>query len=83
MIADLLPVRLYWIGLRGVARMNGREVRLTTPPDIGTPMEALDYAPGEVSMVMPKRQGWRDMTPDEIAAARRLLEQLTTEGNAS
>ena len=78
-IADLLPVRLYWVGMRGVARANGVEVRLTTPPAIGTDMEAMDYAPGEVALVMPRRQGWRDMTPDEIAAARRLLEQLTKE----
>lgn len=80
MIADLLPTRLYWVGLRGVARMNGREVRLTVPPDIGVPLEAIDYAPGEVAAVMPKREGWRDMTAAEVAAARRLLEQLTAQG---
>jgi hypothetical protein len=78
-IADLLPTRLYWVGLRGLARMNGREVALSAPPDIGTTLEALDYAPGEVAVVMPRREGWRDMTAEEVAAARRLLEQLTAE----
>lgn len=63
----------------GVA--GGREVRLSAPPDIGVPLEAMDYAPGEVATVMPRREGWRDMTPAEIAAARRLLEQLTAEGS--
>ena len=81
MIADLLPTRLYWVGLRGVERLNGREVRLSAPPDIGVPLEAMDYAPGEVATVMPRREGWRDMTPAEIAAARRLLEQLTAQGS--
>lgn len=78
MIADLLPVRLYWAGLRGVARLNGREVRLAGPPQLpGVDVDAIDYAPGEVAMVMPKRQGWRDLTADEIAAARVLLAELT------
>lgn len=79
MIADLLPVRLVWNGLQGVARLSGREVRLTEPPDIGVEFEALDYAPGEVAMVMPRRDRWRDMTPTEIESARLRLEQLTAE----
>lgn len=81
MIADLLPTRLYWVGLRGVARMNGREVRLTAPPAIGLELDAIDYAAGAdgrvVAIVMPRRAGWRDMRSDEIAAALRLLEDLT------
>lgn len=83
MIADLFPTRLYWVGLRGVARLNGREVRLSTPPAIGVDLEAVDYAASAdgtvIAMVMPRRSGWRDMTADEIATARRLLEQLTRE----
>lgn len=81
MIADLFPTRLYWVGLRGVARLRGRECRLTEPPAIGVEFEALDYAAGAdgtaIAMVMPRRAGWRDMNTDEIAAARRVLEQLT------
>ena len=81
MIADLLPTRLYWVGLRGVARLNGREVRLTAPPDIGVPLDAMDFAPGQLATVQHPVEGERDMRPEERAAARRLLEQLTAEGS--
>lgn len=79
MIADLLPRRLYWAGMRGVARCDGHECRLTVPPHLpGLEIDALDYVPGELAMVMPKRAGWRDMTADERAAADALLRTLTT-----
>jgi len=82
-IADLLPTRLYWQGLRGVARLNGHEVRLAAKPELpGVDLVAVDYAPGEVAIVLPRREGWREMSAAEVAAARALLEQLTSEGNA-
>ena len=78
MLADLLPLRLYWAGARGLARKADREVRLTAPPHLpGLQIEAIDYVPGELAIVMPKREGWRDMTAAEIAAAAALLDELT------
>lgn len=81
MIADLLPTRLYFVAMRGgVARMGGVEVRLTEAPDLGNgPVDRVDYAPGEIAAVMYPRNGWRDLSPDEIAAAQALLERLTKE----
>lgn len=81
MIADLLPTRLHFAALRGgVARMAGVEVRLTEAPDLGAgPVDRCDYVPGEIAAVMYPRQGWRDMTAEEIDAAKALLERLTKE----
>lgn len=78
MIADLLPTRLWWEGGRGVARLHGREVVLTAPPQVpGLDVVAIDWAPGEASIVMPRNEGWRDLHPHEVAAVRALLEHLT------
>lgn len=78
MIAELFPTRLYWVGMRGVARLAGREVKLSAPPHLaGVRIDAIDYVPGVLATVMPTRAGWRDMTADERAEANRLLVQLT------
>jgi hypothetical protein len=80
MTAPAAPqTRLYWVGMRGSATLNGRCVRLTHPPQLpGVQVEAIDYAPGlRVAMVMPRRSGWRDMTGEEISAAAALLATLT------
>lgn len=83
-IADLLPTRLYWAGLRGVARMNGHEVRLTAPPVLpGVELLGIDYVPGELAIVLPAREGWREMTPAEVAAAREALEHIVNERSAT
>lgn len=82
MIADLLPTRLVWQpGRGGVARMGGVEVPLAAAPDLGAgPVLALDFAPGQLATVQHQLEGERDMRPEERAAARRLLEQLTAQG---
>lgn len=78
MIAELFPTRLYWCNFRGVARLDGREVKLTAPPHLlGLHVDAIDYVPGVLATVLPSRAGWRDMTADERAQADRLLVQLT------
>ena len=78
MSAVEFPTRLYWAGMRGIARANGREVRLVAPPHLpGLQVDALDYIPGQLATLMPKRDGWRNMEQHEIAAAAQLLEQLT------
>lgn len=80
-IADLLPTRLCFAVLRGgVARLDRVEVRLTQAPDLGAgPVDRIDYVPGEIAAVMYPRESWRDMTADEVRAARALLEKLTKE----
>jgi hypothetical protein len=73
-----MPTRLYWVGMRGIAKLDGREVKLKAPPHLlGLHIEAIDYVPGLLATVMPSRSGWRDMTADERAQADRLLRELT------
>lgn len=79
MSAALYHTRLYWAGLSGYAKLHGRQVRLPGPPALpGVPalrVEAIDYTPEvHVAMVMPRFGGWRDMTAEEIAAARAFLQ---------
>ena len=74
----LYPVRLYWAGIHGVARHFANEVHLTRPPHLpGLEIDAIDYAPGTVAMVLPKHAGWRDLTALEIRIARTMIEDLT------
>ena len=81
MIADLLPTRLMWVGFRGVARLNGRTVPLTRRPQLpGLKLDAIDFVPGELAMVMPERAGWRNMEPGEIDAATTLLARIVAAG---
>jgi hypothetical protein len=81
MSAALYPTRLYWAGMRGLAKLDGRQVQLQRPPHLpGLQIDAIDYAPcGVVAMVMPKREGWRDLTADEIHQCRALLAELTAD----
>lgn len=77
----LYLTRLYWAGGRGIAKLHGKEVRLSAPPHLpGLEVDAVDYTPEvHVAMVMPRRYGWRDMTADEVSAADALLRQLIQE----
>lgn len=77
----LYTTRLYWAGGRGIAKLHGREVKLTAPPHLpGLEVDAIDYAPEvRCAMVMPRRDGWRDMTRDEIHKADQLLAEMTKE----
>lgn len=78
MSAALYHTRLYWVGLRGYAKAQGREVRLGGPPAIlGVRPDAVDYVPEvRVAMIMPRHAGWRDMTGEEIADCERALAEL-------
>ena len=69
------PTRLYWAGFRGVARVQGVEMRLERPPRIlgDVPVDGVDYVPGMLAMVMPRGERWRDMTLAEIELARQFL----------
>lgn len=75
------PTVLYWIGLRGVARHAGREVKLTAPPALpGLRIDGIDYRPGCIAQVMPYAERWRDMTEAERAAAHKVLLEMTSHG---
>lgn len=82
---DLYTTRLYWAGGRGIAKMHGRHAKLAAPPHLpSTEIDAIDYTPEvRCAMVMPRRGGWRDMTRDEIAAADRMLAELTEARDAA
>jgi hypothetical protein len=71
--------RLYWCGGKGYARLDGDEpVRLTAPPQClpGVVIDAIDYVPGGVAMVMPRFSGWADMDGEQRAACEHYLRQL-------
>ena len=71
--------RLFWDGRRGVAKLHGRTVELSSAPELpGAPVDLLDYAP-EVGCAEILRRGdrRRSMEPDEIAAADSLLRNIT------
>ena len=68
---DLYTTRLYWCGMRGVAKLHGVSIRLTRPPVLGgVVVDAIDYVP-EVRMatVMFPFSGWREMTRTEVKEA--------------
>jgi hypothetical protein len=74
MTGPQFEVRLYWAHTRGVARAPGVERQLQAPPRIGRQVfDVVDYVPGAVAMVLPKGEGWREMTAREIALARQML----------
>jgi hypothetical protein len=75
----LYTTRLYWVGMRGIAKLHGRQVKLVAPPHLpGLRVDSLDYVPEiRLASVMPSGHGWRDMNADEIRAADVLLRQLT------
>jgi hypothetical protein len=70
---DLYRTRLLWVGIRGVAKLDGVERRLTQPPQClpGVKVDCIDWAPGiHCAMVMPAASGWRHLTAAEIEAVR-------------
>ena len=83
MIASLMPTHLYWVGIKGVARLNGTSGTLEGMPHISTEdVVAIDYAPGLCAMVLPRHGGWRDMTPQEVQAAQEVLRTITHQPDA-
>jgi hypothetical protein len=80
----LYRMRLYWDGRHGAAR-NGDDTRiLVEPPSLPgahAVLEEIDYAPEvDVAQVREREGHWRDMTPDEVAAAEALLATLNQPG---
>lgn len=74
------PERLLWDGRAGIARMGGRQVRLWDAPGLsGEPVHTVDYIPAVgIAEVQPRPcDPRRSMTQDEVAAALRLLAELT------
>ncbi|WP_280154100.1 hypothetical protein [Piscinibacter sp. XHJ-5] len=79
----LYRLRLYWDGHRGAAR-NGDDTRILVEAPhlpvahVGGELEEIDYAPEVDTAQVREREGdWRDMTPEEVAAADALLATLS------
>lgn len=78
MSQDLYNTRLYWVGLRGAAKLDGVSRKLSQAPQClpGVTVECIDWAPEiHCAMVMPAASGWRDLTADEVQAVRDWLTQ--------
>jgi hypothetical protein len=71
----LFPTRLRWQGLAGFARFANVGGAIGDKPQIpGLPTwEAIDYAPGAVSLIQEPGQDWRDLDADEVSAVLRWL----------
>lgn len=77
MSVELYRTRLYWVGIRGSARLDGVARELTQRPQClpGVQIDCIDWAPEiNFAMVMPAASGWRDLTADEIKLVRAWLE---------
>lgn len=79
----LYRLRLYWDGRHGAAR-NGDDTRILVERPLlcgvvnANNLEEIDYAPEVDLMQVRELSGdWRQMTPDEIAAADALLAGLS------
>ena len=69
--------RLYWEpGHGGSATRNGHTIALTEPPDLGRgQVYAVDYVPCAVySVTRHVGDGHSELEPDEIAAARAIVD---------
>ncbi len=80
----LYQLRLYWDGQQGAVR-NGDEMRVLAekPVLVGAAhadrLEEIDYAPEvDVAQVREHAGEWREMTPDELAAAEALVASVPT-----
>ncbi len=82
MSTDLYSTVLVWAGTRGgVAKLHGRQVKLSAAPAIaGLRIAQIDYRPeiGE-RRVMPCAEPWREMHDREVEAADALLQTLTND----
>lgn len=78
----LYRLRLYWDGRHGAARNGDDTLILLEPPRLPGAYRAdelaeIDYAPEvDVAQVRERVGDWREMTPDEVAAAEALLASL-------
>jgi hypothetical protein len=78
----LYRLRLYWDGHHGAVR-NGDDTRILVEPPVlpgaesAANLEEIDYAPEvDVAQVREREGDWRQMTADEVAAAKALLASL-------
>lgn len=71
----LYPTRLRWSGNEGHARFATAGGPITAKPEIPGlgPWEAIDYAPGAVSLIREPGEDWRDLEADEVSAVLRWL----------
>ena len=78
----LYRFRLYWDGHHGAVRNGDETLILVEPPHLpgaqrADELEEIDYAPEvDVAQVRERAGDWREMTPDEVAAAEALLASL-------
>ena len=75
--------RLRWDSRHGVAKLHGRVVALYQAPDLGGgPVHAVDYVPEvHLAEIQPRACDCRrDMLPQEIEAADRVLGELVGGG---
>jgi len=78
----LYRLRLYWDGRHGAVR-NGDDTRILVEPPVlpgaesSANLEEIDYAPEvDVAQVREREGDWREMTPEELAAAEALVASL-------
>ena len=79
-VLDYCVMRVVWDPARGGGIIRGGQFqRLQYPPDLGRgPVYAVDWVPSSIARVSRSvSEPECDMEPDEIAAARRLLEGPT------
>lgn len=83
MSLDLYSTALIWYSPRqGVAKLHGRQVQLTAPPELpGSRVVMVDYRPEIGERRIQRFDGpATDMTVDEVAAADALLKRLLAPG---
>jgi hypothetical protein len=82
MSINLYRLRLYWDGRRGAVR-NGDDTRILVEAPVlpgaanSANLEEIDYAPEvDLAQVRERKGDWREMTPEEVAAAEALVASL-------
>lgn len=74
----LYATRLVWDGRQGIAKLHGREVRLTAKPEIhGLEFASIDYVP-EIGcwLLRPIGDRERDLTGEEVRRIDHYLAKL-------
>lgn len=88
MSSDLYSTLLHWTAhapQRACAKLQGRRLKLECAhlALAGVLIDGIEYTPEVGSKrILPKFEGWRDMTGEEIKAADELLERLALEALA-